>query len=636
MVRNTLLATFVALLMLASVHSRTEAGDAVDFGSDRWEVKRGEVTTHLGRKCFVGTAYLEDVDFENGVIEVDIAVSGAASYPGVAFRVQSDKDYERFYVRPHRMGRYPDALQYTPVINGIAGWQLYHGKGFTAGADKHENEWVHLRVEIKGSQARVFYGAADKPALVIDELKHGVSRGSIGVMGQNDGSAWFSNFRYRLTDDLAFDAPPAKNTPEGTVTEWELSRAFKTNRINPRTYPRFFAIFAGKWRTVTSEPSGLVDVARYVELRGGGPDCVMARKIVQSDKRRDIKLTFGYSDEVTVFLNGQRVFTGNSAYRSRDRSFMGVVGPHDTVYLTLEKGRNEIMLIVTERFGGWGFMARIDEELQEPAREDGRLVRVWETDEVFKIPESALYDRKRDVLYVSSFYRVKRANANKGFISRVTPDGEIEELEWITGLDGPCGMGIHKNNLYVVECTGNLVEIDIKKSEVKNRYPVEGITFLNDLAIDGKGDVYFSDTSRDKYGPDIYRFRKGEVEVWKTGDEIHRSNGLFVHDKRLIVGNTGDGFLKSVDLEDKRVEKIACLGAGVIDGIRVVDDGVYIVSHWEGQTYLVTPDGDVTQIQDTMGDGLNAADFEYIPEKRLLVVPTFLGNKVVAYRLEEF
>lgn len=622
---------YVVVILLAGAAAR--AG-VVEFTSDRWEVKRGEVMTHLGRTCFAGTANLADVDFENGVIEVDIALSGAAAYPGVAFRRQSDENYEWFYIRPHRTGRYPDALQYTPVIGGIAGWQLYHGRGFTAGADKHENEWVTLRLEIKGTQARVFYGDMDTPALVIDELKHGVSSGALGVVGENNGSVWFSNFRFEQTDDLAFDEPKTPVTPTGTITEWQLSRAFKTNRVNPRVYPRFFTIFAGQWQTVTSEPSGLVDVARFVETRGQGPDCVLARKIVQCDRRQDVTLSFGYSDEVTVFLNGQRVFSGNSAYRSRDRSFLGIVGLNDKVYLTLEKGRNEIMLIVSERFGGWGFMARADVELQEPARRDGRLSRAWETEEVFKVPESVLYDEKRDVLYVSSFNRVQAATANQSFISRVGTDGEILDLEWVSGLDGACGMGLRGKKLYVVESTGNLVEIDVDKGEVAQRYSVEGSTFLNDLTVDDKGNVYFTDTSREKAGPDIYRFHDGKVEVWKDGDEIHRANGLFCHGDKLIVGNSGDGFLKSVDLEAGRVEKVACLGAGVIDGIRALDDDTYIVSHWEGQTYLVTGDGDVTQLHDTMGEGLNTADFEYIPDQRLLVVPTFLANKVVAYRVE--
>jgi sugar lactone lactonase YvrE len=630
---NRRISVFVwcAVLLAGVAYGQADVSDFVAFDSDLWELADAETTTYLGRNCISGTAYLKHVEFHNGVIEVDVVVDGSRSYPGVVFRVQSETDYERFYLRPHRAGFYPDALQYTPVINGIAGWQLYHGKGFTAGAQIPENEWIRLRLEVKGAQTRVFVGDAERPGLVVDALKHGDSRGPIGIM--SDGPARFSNFRYELTDDLDFDEPRQRPTPGGTITDWELSRSFKTTRVDPARYPRFFTIFGARWQKVTSEPSGLVDVARFVERRGSGADCVLARKIVQCDSRRDVRLSFGYSDKVTVFLNGHRVFTGNSAYRSRDRSFMGVVGLHDAVYLPLEKGRNEIMLIVTEQFGGWGFMAHVDEELAEPSEQQGRMIKVWETADVFKVPESVLYDRKRDILYVSSFDKLKRKNVNTGFISKVTLDGEIDELEWVTGLDGPCGMGLHKNRLYVVECSGNLVEIDARKGEVQSRYKIEGSTFLNDLAIDRSGNVYISDTSRERAGDDIYRFKKGTIEVWKTGDEIHRANGLFIYDERLIIGNTGDGFLKSIDLGDKRVERITCLGAGVIDGIRVNNNGNYIISHWEGQTYEVTPDGSVTKIFDTMTDGLNAADFEFVTEKNLLVVPTFLGNKVVAYRV---
>ncbi len=623
----------LVLVPVAAI-GQTPGGEIVDFDSPRWEKTDAEITTHLGRKSLSGTAYLKDTDFENGVIEVDIAVDGSSAYPGIVFRRQSEKDYEWFYVRPHRAGRYPDALQYTPVFNGNAGWQLYHGAGFTAGGEIPVDQWVRLRMEIHGTQARVFVGSSEKPALVITRLKHGESHGTIGITGPGGNRCVFSNFRYESRDDLEFDSPRVSSPVKGSIGTWEISRSFKTNRVNPRQYPRFFTVFLADWKTVESEPSGLVDVSRYIERKGQGPDCVLARKIVQCETRRDIRLTFGYSDEVTVFLNGTRVFAGNSAYRSRDRSFLGVVGPHDHVYLTLEKGRNEIMFIVSERFGGWGFMARVDDDLAEPRRSEGRLAEVWMTEDRFKVPESVLFDGKRDILYVSNFNKLRGGDVDAGFISRVSRDGNIEQLEWITGLDGPCGMGIRKDRLYVVESSGTLVEIDIKKGLVSNEYPLEGTTFLNDLVIDKSGDIFISDTSREKDGNDIYRFRKGKFETWKTGYEIHRANGLFYHNGNIIVGNSGDGFLKSVSVDSERVDRITCLGAGVIDGIRVDEQGNYIVSQWEGRIYLVSPDGLVTEIIDTGKDGLNTADFEYIAEERLLVVPTFLGNKVVAYRLE--
>lgn len=108
---------------------------------------------------------------------------------------------------------------------------------------------------------------------------------------------------------------------------------------------------------------------------------------------------------------------------------------------------------------------------------------------------------------------------------------------------------------------------------------------------------------------------------------------MHLHGNELLIGNSGDGLLKAVDIEHKSLRDIACFGAGVIDGIRLDNDGNYLVSKWDGQVFSVSPDGDVVEIVDTMADGLNTADFEYLPEQNLLVIPTFLGNKVVAYRV---
>ena len=161
-------------------------GEVVDFESDRWTLVNAEVVEHMGRKALIGTAYLKDVEFENGVIEVDIYVDGRRdnrSYPGLVFRMQSMENCERFYIRPHRTWLYPDALQYTPVINGIAGWQMASGEGYTDLITFPTEEWVHVKMEFSGSQARVYVDDMDSPALAIPHLGHGVSKGSIGLFG---------------------------------------------------------------------------------------------------------------------------------------------------------------------------------------------------------------------------------------------------------------------------------------------------------------------------------------------------------------------------------------------------------------------------------------------------------------------
>lgn len=62
-----------------------------------------------------------------------------------------------------------------------------------------------------------------------------------------------------------------------------------------------------------------------------------------------------------------------------------------------------------------------------------------------------------------------------------------------------------------------------------------------------------------------------------------------MHDGGLLAGSTGDGLFKRVDLQTGHVADITSLGAGVIDGIRVDNDGHYLVSHWKGQVYRVSP-----------------------------------------------
>ena len=629
-------------LLLYFIFSNLAIGqdNIIEFTQDRWDLSRAVVVDFLGRKAVMGTALLNDVEFKNGVIEVDVAVTGSRTYPGIIFRIQGEGNYERFYIRPHRAGLYPDALQYTPVFNKVAGWQLYNGDGFTAGANIPGNQWIHVKMEINGNQARVFLNHSEQAGLVIHDLKHGKSKGKIGTMGPADGSAYFSNFSYQENKNLKFEIPRKTETPKGMMMDWEISKVFNAEKIDIELvdYPRFYQIFYAGWQKVNAEPSGLVDIARFVNRNGQHPECILARAIIRSDKKQDIKLSFGYSDEVTLFLNGKKVFYGKSAYRWRDPSFLGIVGLNDVVFLSLEKGLNEIFLIVKESFGGWGFIVKADKELEQPVKQHDRIAKVWETEAVFQTPESVLYDPKQDVLFVSSFDNKFNKEAKPeeytGFISKIKVNGEIEELKWSSPLHGPCGMAIYKNKLYTVE-RGNLTEIDIKTGEILKRYPIPNCDFPNDLVIDSDGSIYISDTSPSNHlASRIYKFKKGKFEVWQDNDEVYRANGLYIHNGKLLIGNTGDGCFKAADLVTKRIETIACLGAGVVDGIRVDNQGNYLVSHWEGQTYVITPSGQITEVMDTIGD-INVADFEFIKEKNLLVVPTFIGNKVVAYKFVE-
>jgi len=89
---------------------------------------------------------------------------------------------------------------------------------------------------------------------------------------------------------------------------------------------------------------------------------VYARTIIDSEREQVKKLLIGYSDDVSVFLNGKILYRGRSAQGFRDPGFLGIVNPeNDTVYLPLRKGANELLLAVSELGGGWGFVCRLAE-----------------------------------------------------------------------------------------------------------------------------------------------------------------------------------------------------------------------------------------------------------------------------------
>ena len=96
-----------------------------------------------------------------------------------------------------------------------------------------------------------------------------------------------------------------------------------------------------------------------------GTRVVYARTTIEADGDQVRKLNLGYSDEVSVFLNGKILFRGRSAQSFRDPDFLGIVSPeNDAVYLPLHKGANELVLAVSELGGGWGFICRLSDAVQ--------------------------------------------------------------------------------------------------------------------------------------------------------------------------------------------------------------------------------------------------------------------------------
>ena len=111
------------------------------------------------------------------------------------------------------------------------------------------------------------------------------------------------------------------------------------------------------------------------------------------------------------------------------------------------------------------------------------------------------------------------------------------------------------------------------------------------------------------------------------------ANGVLADGVRLLVGCSGDGTVKAVDLEDKTISTLVSLGNGTpMDGLASDGNGNYIVGDNKGRLFAVDAHGAKTELLNTTVVEMNCADLTYVPSKHLLVVPTWIDQRVVAYR----
>jgi hypothetical protein len=342
--------------------------------SPRWELEgQAKPAEYQGRKCLFldgGAATLKDFEMRDGVVDVDVATPANRGFFGIQFRIAGN-NAEWVYLRQHKSGQ-PDAMQYTPVLNTGLNWQIYNGPGFTGAVEIPKDDWFHLRLEVAGAQAKLYVKDMDKPALVMNDLKSGIQKGQV-ALAVLTGATYFSNFEIRTTPDAAWERhlPPV---PPGTLTKWSVSPVYDALARNLERPPAEGEV--KDWQDVEAEPPGFVVLYRYREAPHPrvtfandfskrldpqpGMKVVYARTTIESDRDQVKKLYLGYSDDVSLFLNGKILFRGRSAQNFRDPGFLGIMNPeNDAVYLPLKKGRNELLLALSELGGGWGFICRL-------------------------------------------------------------------------------------------------------------------------------------------------------------------------------------------------------------------------------------------------------------------------------------
>jgi hypothetical protein len=161
-----------------------------------------------------GVVVLQGTSFHNGTIEVDVAgkprvgaPSDARGFIGVAFRVTAEpvtaepSKYECVYIRPTN-GRADDQVRRNHSTQYVSmpeyEWSRLRKEApgqYESYVDLLPEEWTKIKIEVSEVKARLFVNDSTQPVLVVNDLKHGDSKGAVGLWIGLGTEGYFANLR---------------------------------------------------------------------------------------------------------------------------------------------------------------------------------------------------------------------------------------------------------------------------------------------------------------------------------------------------------------------------------------------------------------------------------------------------------
>lgn len=251
-------------------------------------------------------------------------------------------------------------------------------------------------------------------------------------------------------------------------------------------------------------------------------------------------------------------------------------------------------------------------------------------------PESVLYDAAADQYLVSNVNGPPNDADDNGFISRVTPEGDIAVLKWIDGaepeieLHAPKGMAIVGEVLYVADLD-RIRKFSTRTGAALGEIVVPGASSLNDLSAAPDGTLYFSDLGARVVGDKVeltgqdavYKLVRDQARTLVRGKQLNQPNGVWAEAGAVWAVSFGGNELFDVKSGGKaRTQK---LPAGQLDGIVRSNDGQFYVSSWERGEILVGKPGGSFQVAYEVS---SPADIGYDSKRDWLLIPMMLENAI--------
>lgn len=155
---------------------------------------------------------IKNLNFQDGTIEVKVlsrllknAPEFARGFIGIAFRINDDNTkYESIYIRPTN-ARADDQVRRNHSIQYYSYPDYKFDRLRKESPEKYESysdmaldKWITMRIEVKGSQAKLFLDNNTQPSLIVNDLKHGADMaGAIGLWVDIGTEGFFSDLKVK-------------------------------------------------------------------------------------------------------------------------------------------------------------------------------------------------------------------------------------------------------------------------------------------------------------------------------------------------------------------------------------------------------------------------------------------------------
>lgn len=156
-------------------------------------------------------AIVKASNFKDGTIEADVvglpregAPATTRGFVGIAFRVQDHGSrYESIYLRMTN-ARADDQLQRNHSTQYVSQpdftWQRLRKETpgmYESYVDLDPVAWTKIKIVVAGAKASLYVNGADRPCLIVSDLKLGETHGQVALWTGSNTDAYFSNLRVR-------------------------------------------------------------------------------------------------------------------------------------------------------------------------------------------------------------------------------------------------------------------------------------------------------------------------------------------------------------------------------------------------------------------------------------------------------